>query len=185
MSTDIKSLGAFVWSIAERLRGDFKQPGYGKVILPFVVLRRLDGILEPTRPAVREMAKPFPPTQAPPPVAIICPCRRPQMKKGRLRRTAPQNRPLARWCAWRQAVLSGKREISSGVNGRKAPPSHVSRPSTPLAMIILRHSRSGRPKMFMWQSSPVAERCFSNSHWPGRSLGSIRQRTGGSPATLA
>jgi len=31
--TDIKSLGAFVWSIAETLRGDFKQSEYGKVIL--------------------------------------------------------------------------------------------------------------------------------------------------------
>jgi hypothetical protein len=36
MSTDIKSLGSFVWSIAELLRGDFKQSEYGKVILPFV-----------------------------------------------------------------------------------------------------------------------------------------------------
>lgn len=32
MSTDIKSLGSFVWSIAELLRGDFKQSEYGKVI---------------------------------------------------------------------------------------------------------------------------------------------------------
>ena len=36
--SDIKSLGSFVWSIAELLRGDFKQSEYGKVILPFVVL---------------------------------------------------------------------------------------------------------------------------------------------------
>ena len=54
-STDIKSLGSFVWSIAELLRGDFKQSEYGKVILPFVVLRRLDCILEETKPAVLEM----------------------------------------------------------------------------------------------------------------------------------
>jgi len=60
MSTDIKSLGAFVWSIAERLRGDFKQSEYGKVILPFVVLRRLDVLLEPTKPAVLAMAKTLP-----------------------------------------------------------------------------------------------------------------------------
>jgi type I restriction-modification system DNA methylase subunit len=46
MSTNIKSLGSFVWSIAELLRGDFKQSEYGKVILPFVVLRRLDCILD-------------------------------------------------------------------------------------------------------------------------------------------
>ena len=44
-----KSLANFVWQIAETLRGDFKQSEYGKVILPFVVLRRLDCILEPTR----------------------------------------------------------------------------------------------------------------------------------------
>jgi len=44
MSTDIKSLGSFVWSIAELLRGDFKQSEYGKFILPFVVLRRLNCI---------------------------------------------------------------------------------------------------------------------------------------------
>ncbi|MCR9126756.1 MAG: type I restriction-modification system subunit M [Rhodobacteraceae bacterium] len=56
MSTDIKSLGSFVWSIAELLRGDFKQSEYGKVILPFVVLRRLDCILEETKPAVLDMA---------------------------------------------------------------------------------------------------------------------------------
>jgi HsdM N-terminal domain. len=33
MSSDIKSLSSFVWSIAETLRGDFKQSEYGKVIL--------------------------------------------------------------------------------------------------------------------------------------------------------
>lgn len=53
--TDIKSLGAFVWSIAETLRGDFKQSEYGKVILPFVVLRRLDCILEGTKDAVLDL----------------------------------------------------------------------------------------------------------------------------------
>lgn len=45
---DIKSLGSFVSSIAELLRGDFKQSEYGQVILPFVVLCRLDCILEET-----------------------------------------------------------------------------------------------------------------------------------------
>jgi len=48
-SSDIKSLGSFLWSIAELLRGDFKQSEYGKVVLPFVVLRRLDCILEETK----------------------------------------------------------------------------------------------------------------------------------------
>lgn len=60
MGADIKSLGSFVWSIAETLRGDFKQSEYGKVILPFVVLRRLDCILEATKPAVLDMAASLP-----------------------------------------------------------------------------------------------------------------------------
>ena len=60
MNTDIKSLGAFVWSIAELLRGDFKQSEYGKVILPFVVLRRLDCILETTKQNVLDMANSLP-----------------------------------------------------------------------------------------------------------------------------
>lgn len=60
MVNDIKYLGSFVWSIAETLRGDFKQSEYGKVILPFVVLRRLDCILEETKSAVLKMASDLP-----------------------------------------------------------------------------------------------------------------------------
>lgn len=60
MSADIKSLGSFVWSIAELLRGDFKQSEYGKVILPFVVLRRLDCILEASKQNVLDMATSLP-----------------------------------------------------------------------------------------------------------------------------
>ncbi len=60
MSNDIKNLSAFVWSIAETLRGDFKQSEYGKVILPFVVLRRLDCILDATKPAILDMASSLP-----------------------------------------------------------------------------------------------------------------------------
>jgi len=59
-SADIKSLGSFVWSIAELLRGDFKQSEYGKVVLPFVVLRRLDCILEATKQDVLDMAASLP-----------------------------------------------------------------------------------------------------------------------------
>jgi type I restriction enzyme M protein len=44
--------GAFIWSIANLLRGVYKQADYGKVILPFTVLRRLDALLEPTKDAV-------------------------------------------------------------------------------------------------------------------------------------
>lgn len=42
----------FIWSIADLLRGHYKQADYGKVILPFTVLRRLDFVLEPTKQAV-------------------------------------------------------------------------------------------------------------------------------------
>lgn len=56
----IASFSSFVWSIAEILRGDFKQSEYGKVVLPFVVLRRLDCILEPTKEAVLEAEKGLP-----------------------------------------------------------------------------------------------------------------------------
>lgn len=59
-NSDIKSLSSFVWSIAELLRGDFKQSEYGKVVLPFVVLRRLDCLLEESKPAVLEMASSLP-----------------------------------------------------------------------------------------------------------------------------
>ena len=52
VTPNVQSLASFVWSIAEILRGDFKQSEYGKVILPFVVLRRLDCILEPTKDEV-------------------------------------------------------------------------------------------------------------------------------------
>ena len=45
---------SFVWSVADLLRGDYKQSEYGKAILPFVVLRRLDCVLEPTKKAVLE-----------------------------------------------------------------------------------------------------------------------------------
>jgi len=43
---------AFIWSIANLLRGTYKQADYGKVILPFTVLRRLDSALEATKVAV-------------------------------------------------------------------------------------------------------------------------------------
>jgi len=33
---------SFLWSVADLLRGDYKQADYGKVILPLTVLRRLD-----------------------------------------------------------------------------------------------------------------------------------------------
>lgn len=42
----------FIWSVADLLRGDYKAHEYGQVILPLVVLRRLDCVLEPTKDAV-------------------------------------------------------------------------------------------------------------------------------------
>ena len=46
------TLSALIWSVADLLRGDYKQSEYGRVILPFTVLRRLDCVLEATKPAV-------------------------------------------------------------------------------------------------------------------------------------
>ena len=45
----INNHAAFIWSVADLLRGDYKQSEYGKVILPLAVLRRLDCVLEPTK----------------------------------------------------------------------------------------------------------------------------------------
>jgi type I restriction enzyme M protein len=45
-------LANHAWSVADLLRGDYKQSDYGKVILPFTVLRRLECVLEPTRDKV-------------------------------------------------------------------------------------------------------------------------------------
>ena len=47
-----QALSSFIWSVADLLRGDYKQSEYGKVILPFTVLRRLDCVLESTKEAV-------------------------------------------------------------------------------------------------------------------------------------
>jgi type I restriction enzyme M protein len=47
-----QELASFIWSVADLLRGDYKQSEYGKVILPLTVLRRLDCVMEPTRQAV-------------------------------------------------------------------------------------------------------------------------------------
>src|SRR5437764_10470258 len=43
------NLSSFIWSVADLLRGDYKQSEYGKVILPFTVLRQLDCVLEATK----------------------------------------------------------------------------------------------------------------------------------------
>jgi type I restriction enzyme M protein len=53
----ISNHAGFIWSVADLLRGDYKQSEYGKVILPFTVLRRLDCVLEPTREEVWQRAE--------------------------------------------------------------------------------------------------------------------------------
>ena len=55
-SNTIQNHAAFIWSVADLLRGDYKQSEYGKVILPLTVLRRLDCVLEPTKQAVLDRA---------------------------------------------------------------------------------------------------------------------------------
>jgi len=52
MATPNPNLSSFIWSVADLLRGDYKPADYGKVILPFTVLRRLDCVLEATKAAV-------------------------------------------------------------------------------------------------------------------------------------
>jgi type I restriction enzyme M protein len=49
---DINNHAQLIWAIADLLRGDYKQSEYGRVILPLVVLRRLDCVLEPTKKQV-------------------------------------------------------------------------------------------------------------------------------------
>lgn len=50
--TNISSLASLIWSVADLLRGDFKQSQYGRIILPFTVLRRLECVLAPTKAQV-------------------------------------------------------------------------------------------------------------------------------------
>jgi len=48
---------AFIWAVADLLRGNFKQSQYGRIILPFTVLRRLECVLEPNKQRVIDAAK--------------------------------------------------------------------------------------------------------------------------------
>ena len=52
MTQETNNLAAYIWSLADLLRGDFKQSQYGRVILPFTLLRRLEGVLQESKPAV-------------------------------------------------------------------------------------------------------------------------------------
>ncbi|WP_330288791.1 type I restriction-modification system subunit M [Streptomyces sp. NBC_00576] len=55
----MSTLGSFIWSIADQLRGPYRPNQYGTVILPFTILRRLDCVLEPDRAAVRKLASEY------------------------------------------------------------------------------------------------------------------------------
>src|SRR4051794_25957285 len=56
-SETIRNHAAFIWSVADLLRGDYKQSEYGKVVLPLTVIRRLDCVLEPTKEVVLKKHK--------------------------------------------------------------------------------------------------------------------------------
>src|SRR3990167_7240345 len=48
-NNNFSQVAAFIWSVADLLRGDFKQSQYGRVILPFTLLRRLECVLEASK----------------------------------------------------------------------------------------------------------------------------------------
>jgi len=52
MSKTTNNMAAYIWSLADLLRGDFKQSQYGRIILPFTLLRRLEGVLEQSKASV-------------------------------------------------------------------------------------------------------------------------------------
>jgi type I restriction enzyme M protein len=52
MTPNFTQTASFLWSVADLLRGDFKQSQYGRIILPFTLLRRLECVLEKDKSAV-------------------------------------------------------------------------------------------------------------------------------------
>jgi len=50
MTKSFPNSPAFAGPLPTSFEADYKQADYGKVILPFTLLRRLDCVLEPTRP---------------------------------------------------------------------------------------------------------------------------------------
>ena len=54
-----QNLIGLIWNIANKLRGPYRPPQYRKVMLPLIVLRRLDLVLAPTKDKVLESAKAF------------------------------------------------------------------------------------------------------------------------------
>lgn len=49
---NFSQVASMLWSVADILRGDFKQSQFGRIILPFTLLRRLECVLEPTKAEV-------------------------------------------------------------------------------------------------------------------------------------
>lgn len=49
---ELRNHAEFIWQVLDLLRGDYKRSGYGSMILPITVLRRLDGVLAPTKDKV-------------------------------------------------------------------------------------------------------------------------------------
>ncbi|WVD70179.1 class I SAM-dependent DNA methyltransferase [Orbus wheelerorum] len=52
MTNNFSQTAAFLWSVADLLRGDFKQSQYGRIILPFTLLRRLECVLADSKEKV-------------------------------------------------------------------------------------------------------------------------------------
>ncbi|MGB0992063.1 MAG: type I restriction-modification system subunit M [Akkermansiaceae bacterium] len=57
MTDSPNNLASYIWSLADLLRGDFKQSQYGRIILPITLLRRLECVLEPTKDKVIKEAE--------------------------------------------------------------------------------------------------------------------------------
>jgi len=57
MTTNFSQTAAYIWSLADLLRGDFKQSQYGRVILPITILRRLECVLESSKLKVLEQVE--------------------------------------------------------------------------------------------------------------------------------
>ena len=57
MTTNFSQTAAYIWSLADLLRGDFKQSQYGRIILPFTILRRLECVLAARKSDVLEQVE--------------------------------------------------------------------------------------------------------------------------------
>lgn len=87
----------FIWKNAEDLWGDFKHTDFGKIILPFTLLRRLECALEPTREAVREAHDAFKDADVELDTILRSTADTPS--------TTPLNTPSAPWVAPRRAAI--------------------------------------------------------------------------------